>query len=105
MNYRNSLTIEISAYTVKQEYLEEFSVIRSKVLEVLKTFKGFKSITTLRSIEHPNTFSEITEWECKEDCDLARMQAEKMPELQPFINAIEKNVLFEFFMIERKALN
>lgn len=97
--------IEISVYTVKQEYLEEFSRIRAKILDVLKTFKGFRSITTRRSIEQPNTFSEIIEWECKEDCDLARMQAENMPELQPFMNAIEKSLLFEFFVIEKKVQN
>lgn len=97
--------IEIAAYTVKKEYIEEFSAIRAKVYEVVKNLKGFKSVTELHSIDHPEVFSVIIEWKCKEDCERARVQAENIPELQPLMNAIEKSVLFEFFTIEKKVIN
>lgn len=101
----NNGVIEIATYTVKKEYVGEFSAIRAKVYEVVKNFKGFKSVTELHSIEHPEIYSEIIEWECREDCERARVHAENMPELQPLMNAIEKSLLFEFFTIEKKVLN
>lgn len=75
---------EVAVYKVKEEKLQQFLQHQPVAHGIIKKFKGFKSLQSLRAIDAPDTFVDYCEWESHEDAVLANEQASKMPELQIF---------------------
>jgi hypothetical protein len=75
---------EVVVYTVQEEKLHDFLQQQPIAHNVIKQFKGFKSLHTLRSLESPNTFVDYCEWESHDDAVKANEMAMNAPELKMF---------------------
>ena len=75
---------EVVVYTVQEEKFHDFLQQQPIAHSVIKQFKGFKSLHTLRSLESPNTFVDYCEWESHDDAVKANEMAMNAPELKMF---------------------
>ena len=95
--------VEIAAFTVKQENINQVAEIRSAVIKSLTSFKGFISINCLLPINSSRIFADIVHWQTLEDAQIAAKAFEQGDErFIPYMQCIE-DIKFMGHFIENKT--
>ncbi len=100
----NEQITEVVVYTVKEEMLQTLLQQQPIVHRVLKQFKGFRSLRTMRSLDSPNTFVDYCEWDSHEDAVAANTLASTLPELKIFFELGDGMITFGHYVTTAETM-
>ena len=89
--------MELVVYKIKADKMENFPTILESLRTELSKMKGFISYSTYLSNKTERKFIDFVLWDTIENALDGAKLFSKLPEMKPFAECFEENILFEHF--------
>jgi quinol monooxygenase YgiN len=89
--------VELVVYKIKADKMDSFPAILDSVRNELSKMKGFISYSTYLSNKTERKFIDFVLWDTMENALEGAKLFSKLPEVKPFAECFEENIMFEHF--------